>query len=51
MCIEGETDCVPGREFVDEDLIVGKVWVLLWPFGRFGGLDSGDAFADVPDPA
>jgi signal peptidase I len=49
MCTEAETDCVPGREFVSDDLIVGKVWVLLWPFDRFGGIDAGDAFADVPD--
>jgi signal peptidase I len=50
MCTEGETDCVPGREFVDDDLVVGKVFVLLWPFDRFGGLDGADVFADVPDP-
>ena len=49
MCVEGETDCAPGREFVDVDLVVGKVWVLLWPFDRFGGLNGGDAFDQVPD--
>jgi signal peptidase I len=48
MCTGTETDCnkVP---FVGVDLVVGKVWVLLWPFDRFGGLDGADAFADVPD--
>ena len=51
MCTEGETDCVPGREFVDDDLIVGKVFVLVWPFDRFGMLDGADVLADVPDPA
>jgi signal peptidase I len=50
MCTEAETDCVPGREFVDAGLVVGKVWVLLWPFDRFGGIEGKDAFADVPDP-
>jgi len=50
MCTEGETDCVPGREFVDNDLVVGKVFVLLWPFDRFGTLDGADVLADVPDP-
>lgn len=50
MCTEGETDCVPGREFVDTDLIVGKVFVLLWPFDRFGTLDGADSLTDVPDP-
>lgn len=49
MCTEGETNCVSGREFVDTDLIVGKVFVLLWPFDRFGTLDRPDVFADVPD--
>ena len=39
----------PGREFVDDDLIVGKVFVLLWPFDRFGTLDAADVLADVPD--
>lgn len=29
--------------FVDEDLVVGKVWVIVWPFDRFGGLpETGD---------
>jgi signal peptidase I len=50
LCTEGETDCVPGREFVDNDLIVGKVFVLLWPFDRFGTLGGSEVFADVPDP-
>ena len=50
MCTEGETDCVEARAFVDVDLVVGKVWVLLWPFDRFGGIDGGDAFDTVPDP-
>lgn len=50
MCTAGETDCVPGREFVDDDLIVGKVFVLLWPFDRFGTPEGADALADVPDP-
>ena len=51
MCTEGETDCVDGREFVDQDLIVGKVFVLLWPFDRFGTPDGAGVLADVPDPA
>ena len=31
MCQPNETDCVPGDEFVSDDLVVGKVFVLLWP--------------------
>jgi signal peptidase I len=50
LCVEGQTDCVPGREFVSDDLIVGKVFALVWPLSRFGGAPSaGDAFAKVPD--
>jgi signal peptidase I len=49
LCSEEVLDCVPGREFVRDDLIVGKVFVLLWPLGRFGSINGGDAYADVPD--
>ena len=49
MCTDGETECHK-NPYVDVDLIVGKVWVLLWPFSRFGGVNGGDAFDKVPDP-
>ena len=49
MCLEDETECVPGDEYVPTDLVVGKVWLLLWPTDRFGGLEDTDAFDDVPD--
>ncbi len=51
MCREDETDCVPGDEFVPTDLVVGKVFVLLWPASRFDVIGRPDSFADVPDPA
>ena len=35
MCTKTETDCVPGDEYVADDLVVGKVFVLLWPSDRF----------------
>ncbi|GAB2880631.1 signal peptidase I [Nocardioides pacificus] len=44
-----ETDCVPGDEFIPEDLVVGKVFSLVWPRERWDWLDRPDAFADVPD--
>jgi signal peptidase I len=50
MCTEGQTDCVPGHEFVGDDLIVGKVLALVWPLSRWSGNDGTDAFAQVPDP-
>jgi signal peptidase I len=50
MCIDGQTDCVTGHEFVGVNLIVGKVFALVWPLSRFGGGDGTDAFDKVPDP-
>jgi signal peptidase I len=49
MCTEGQTDCVPGHEFVSDDLIVGKVLALVWPVSRWSGSDGTDAFKQVPD--
>lgn len=49
MCLEGETECVPGDEFVPMDLITGRLWTTVWPFENFGGPEETDAFADVPD--
>jgi signal peptidase I len=51
MCTDDETDCPygPNDAFVDTDLVVGKVFVLLWPSAHFRWLHRPDAFADVPD--
>jgi signal peptidase I len=51
MCTNDETDCPygPNDAFVDTDLIVGKVFVLLWPSAHFRWLHRPDTFADVPD--
>jgi len=46
---EKETECAPGQEFVPEELIVGKVFVLLWPRERFDLLSRPGTFEDVPD--
>jgi signal peptidase I len=50
MCRPSETDCVPGDEFVSADLVVGKVFALVWPRARMGWIRQADSFADVPDP-
>lgn len=50
LCTEAETDCVSGREFVSEDLVVGKVAGVLWPFDHLRRLGRPDVLADVPDP-
>ncbi|MGL5823441.1 MAG: signal peptidase I [Nocardioides sp.] len=49
LCRKKETDCVPGTEFVSSDLVVGKVFALVWPRGRMGWIPRADSFADVPD--
>ena len=49
LCSPEVTDCVPGREFVSTDLIVGKVFALVWPLSHFGGVGGSDAFDEVPD--
>ncbi len=44
-----ETECVSGPEFVGTDLVVGKVFVLLWPRDRFTLVGRPGTFEDVPD--
>ncbi len=48
MCRPKETDCVEGHEYVPVDLVVGKVFVVLWPADNFRWLTRPDSFADVP---
>ncbi len=49
LCTEIETDCTDDP-YVDEDLVVGKVAGVVWPFPRFGGIDNNpDSFDEVPD--
>ncbi|UYM04411.1 signal peptidase I [Solicola gregarius] len=35
--------------FVDEDLVVGKVWSVVWPLDRFGGLPDVGDIGDLDD--
>jgi signal peptidase I len=47
--------CNPGADcnqdpYVPVDLVVGKVFVLIWPAARFGFLHRPATFDDVPDP-
>ena len=50
MCPTDVTECVPGDEWVPVDLVVGKVFVLLWPADRFRWNTRPSTFEDVPDP-
>ncbi|MEP9365131.1 signal peptidase I [Nocardioides sp. CN2-186] len=49
MCRPGETACDPDRAFVDEDLVVGRVFAVIWPRDHMDWLHRPDTFADVPD--
>lgn len=41
----------PGKGFVPIDNVVGRAFLITWPFSRFGGLDAHhDVFAGVPEP-
>lgn len=40
----------PGDGFVPVDNVVGRVFLRMWPFDRFGPIDGTKAFAGVPDP-
>jgi len=39
----------PGGGFVDEDLVVGKVFALIWPWDRAEFVHRPETFDDVPD--
>jgi signal peptidase I len=49
MCGPDNPNCTPGDEFVSVDLVVGKVFVLLWPRQHFSWITRPDSFDDVPD--
>ncbi|MFN8194782.1 MAG: signal peptidase I [Nocardioidaceae bacterium] len=49
MCRPKQTECQPGHEFVPVDLVVGKVFVLLWPTDHFRWVTRPHSFDDVPD--
>jgi signal peptidase I len=49
LCLKNQTDCTL-NPYVDADLVVGKVLVLVWPGDRFDWIGRPDSFDDVPDP-
>jgi signal peptidase I len=38
----------PGGGFIADDDVVGKAWLRVWPFSRFGLISDSDAFDEVP---
>ncbi|MCW2795102.1 signal peptidase I [Nocardioides sp.] len=49
MCTSKDTGCTPGDEWVGTDLVVGKVFALIWPLGHFELIHRPATFADIPD--
>lgn len=48
LCGGDSTDCTDTRGYVPADLVVGKVFALAWPPGRWDVLDTPDVFSTVP---
>ncbi|MEO9324904.1 signal peptidase I [Nocardioides sp. C4-1] len=47
LCRADEVDCARDP-FVDDDLVVGKVFMVAWPLGHLGLVGTPDELADVP---
>ncbi len=50
LCPPRSKSCDEDRAFVPLDLVVGKVFALVWPLGHAGFIGTPGAFDDVPDP-
>ena len=51
LCLESRPGCDADDAFVPVDLVVGKVFSLVWPIKHFAWIGRPDAFDDVPDPS
>jgi signal peptidase I len=49
MCTSRDAACTPGDEWVGTDLVVGKVFAVIWPLGHLRFVHRPDTFDDVPD--
>lgn len=49
LCVGRGPNCDPDDAFVPVDLVVGKVFVLVWPPGHAEFIGRPDVFDDVPD--
>lgn len=49
MCRDDVTDCVPGKEFVPVENVVGRLATVIWPFSHMRIEKRPDAFDAVPD--
>ena len=51
MCTRKDPGCKPGDEWVGTDLVVGKVFAVIWPLGHLRFVHRPDTFDDIPDPS
>ena len=51
LCEEEERRCDPEAAYVPVDLVVGKVFALVWPLNHFRFITTPDVFEDVPSPS
>jgi len=51
LCEETQRRCDPEAAFVPVDLVVGKVFALVWPLGHFRFISTPDEFEEIPDPS
>jgi signal peptidase I len=50
LCAKNATGCDSSDAYVDEHLVVGKVFSVIWPRDHWDWLDRPATFADVPAP-
>ena len=51
LCDPGQKRCDPEAAFVPVELVVGKVFALVWPLNHFRLIGTPDVFEQVPDPS
>jgi signal peptidase I len=49
LCGPGEADCDSEDAYVDEDLVVGRVFAVVWPRDHIAWLHRPETFSHVPD--
>lgn len=50
LCNADDPGCDPEAAYVDTDLVVGRVFAVVWPRDHWDWLHRPATFADVPDP-
>lgn len=50
LCRENDDTCDPDNAYVGTDLVVGRVFAVIWPRDHWDWLTRPETFDDVPDP-